>query len=400
MKVMYDTQCEPRADEAAGMPRIMFLVRSLRRGGAERQLVALASGLHRRGWPITVACCYGDGIFQAELEKAGVPVVDLRKRGRWDVVGFLWRLLRVLRKSNAVIVHGYMPLGNLLALLARAACPRARVVWGVRSSNIDRETHDWLSRLTFRMSCIAARLADSIIANSEAGAVHHAALGYPHARIKVIPNGIDTQRFRFDADGRKRVRGEWHVSEDCTLIGLAGRLDPMKDHPTFLRAAALLAMRDARWRFICIGGGKPDFVQAIKATATRLGLDQRLIWTGPRNDMAAVYSALDIAVSSSCGEGFSNVIAEAMACGRPCVVTDVGDSARIVGACGEVVGAGDPPALAAAIERLGMALADPGEAARLQASARARIVETYSLEALLRNSEQAFRTLGSSNEGA
>lgn len=116
--------------------------------------------------------------------------------------------------------------------------------------------------------------------------------------------------------------------------------------------------------------------------------------------MAAVYSALDIAVSSSCGEGFSNVIAEAMACGRPCVVTDVGDSARIVGACGEVVGAGDPPALAAAIERLGMALADPGEAARLQASARARIVETYSLEALLRNSEQAFRTLGSSNEGA
>lgn len=400
MNVMYDTQCEPRTDEAAGLPRILFLVRSLRRGGAERQLVALASGLHRRGWPISVACCYGGGIFQAELEKAGVPILDLRKRGRWDVVGFLWRLLRALRRSNPVIVHGYMPLGNLLALLARAACPRARVVWGVRSSNIDRTTHDWLSRLTFRMSCSAARLADSIIANSEAGATHHAALGYPQARIKVIPNGIDTGRFRFDEAGRQRIRGEWHVSDACSLIGLVGRLDPMKDHRTFLRAAALLAMRDARWRFVCIGGGQPDCVQTVKAAATRLGLDQRLLWTGPRNDMAAVYSALDIAVSSSCGEGFSNVIAEAMACGRPCVVTDVGDSARILGTCGEVVEAGDPPALAAAVERLGMALEDPEEAARLQASARARIVETYSLEALLRNSEQAFRALGSRNEGA
>lgn len=400
MNALCDMQYEQLLDGAVRMPRVLFLVRSLRQGGAERQLVALASGLHRRGWPITVVCCYGGGIFQTDLEDAGVPVVDLRKHGRWDVFGFLWRLLRVLRKSNAVIVHGYMPLSNLLALFARAACPGARVVWGVRSSNIDRENRDWLSRLTFRMSCSAARLADSIIANSEAGAAHHAALGYPHARIKVIPNGIDTRRFRFDAAGRERMRREWRVSGTCTLIGLVGRLDPMKDHPTFLRAAALLATRDARWRFVCIGGGNPDFVRTIKAIATRLGLDRRLIWVGPRNDMAAVYSALDIAVSSSCGEGFSNVIAEAMACGRPCVVTDVGDSARIVGTCGEVVEAGDPPALAAAIERLGTALEDPGEVARLQASARTRIVDSYSLEALLRNSEQVFRALYSKNKGA
>src|SRR6185437_6829745 len=179
-----------------------------------------------------------------------------------------------------------------------------------------------------------------------------------------------------------------------TLVGLVGRIDPMKNHATFLQAAALLAARGDRLRFVCVGGGNSGFAQGIKALATRLGLDPRLVWAGPRNDMAAVYSALDIAVSSSCGEGFSNVIAEAMACGRPCVVTDVGDSARIVGECGAVVAPGDPPALADAVERVATRLEDPDGAARLHAMARTRIEDTYSLDVLLRNSEQALRALG------
>lgn len=393
MNAVCDTSRDPRLDETVDTPRVLFLVRSLRQGGAERQLVALACGLHRRGWPVTVVCCYGGGVFQAELEKAGVPLIDLHKRGRWDVAGFTWCLLRTLRESHAEIVHGYMTLGNMLALLARVARPGTHVVWGVRSTIIDRTRRDWLSRLNFRMSRGAARLADGIIANSEAGAAHHASLGYPSARIRVIPNGIDTERFRFDAPGRNRMRSEWRVDDGCALVGLVGRIDPMKDHSTFLRAAALLAARNERLRFVCVGGGDPGFVRGIKALATRLGLGPRVIWAGPRNDMAAVFSALDVAVSSSCGEGFSNVIAEAMACGRPCVVTDVGDSARIVGECGAVVGSGNPTALASAIERVAQELENPGEATRLHAAARARIEERYSLDALLRNSEQAFRTL-------
>jgi glycosyltransferase involved in cell wall biosynthesis len=395
MNAVCDTRPAPPASATtAGMPGLLFLVRSLRRGGAERQLVTLAAGLHRRGWPVTVVCCYGGGAFQSELENAGVPLIDLRKHGRWDVAGFLWRLLRVFRQQRVAIVHGYMPLGNMLALLSRVACPGTRVVWGVRSSFIDRRKRDWLSRLNFRMSRGAARLADRIIANSEAGAAYHAALGYPRARIEVIPNGIDVRRFRFDAAGRARLRSEWGAGDAGVLVGLVGRIDPMKDHSTFLAAAARLAQRDARWRFVCVGDGQPDLVLSMRAEAARLGLDRRLVWVGSRNDMAGVYSALDIAVSSSCGEGFSNVIAEAMACERPCVVTNVGDSARIVGDCGAVVAARDPAALAVAIEHVGRALEIPGRAAQIGAMARARIVEMYSLEALVRNSEEAFRALG------
>lgn len=393
MSAVCQVRGDRQADGGNDLPRVVFLARSLRQGGAERQLVALATGLHRRGWPVTVVCFYGGGIFQAELESAGVPLIDLRKRGRWDVVSFLWRLLRTFRDTKPVIVHGYMPVANLLSLLARAAHPRTRVIWGVRSTLIDREDRDWLSRFTFNMTRRAARFADGIIANSEAGATYHVSLGYPGPRTRIVANGIDTQRFRFDAAGRARVREAWGVPDGCVLAGLVGRVDPMKDHATFLEAAALLAGRDACWRFVCVGGGEPAYVQAMQSQAARLGLDGRLIWAGPRNDMAAVYSALDIAVSSSWGEGFPNVIAEAMACERPCVVTDVGDSARIVGGCGAVVEARDPVALSAAIERVRTALATSTAAAGLGAMARNRIVKTYSVESLLRNSEQVFREL-------
>jgi glycosyltransferase involved in cell wall biosynthesis len=384
---------EAATAQRGGPLRILFLIRSLGRGGAQRQLVALATALHRAGWEVAVACFYAGDAFQRELVQAGVPVIDLRKRGRWDVAGFLWRLWRMFRVRDPDVVHGYLTVGNLLALLSRLAHRRVRVVWGVRSAYMDRARYDRLSRLTFRCSRLCARFADLIIVNSDAGAAHHAALGYPRKRIRVIPNGIDTRHFRFDASGRARVRGEWRVPDDALLVGLVGRLDPMKDHPTFLAAAARLVARDARWRFVCVGEGKPEYAARLRAQAEALGLSRRLVWAGPRGDMPAVYSALDVLASTSYGEGFPNVIAEALACGRPCVVTDVGDCARIVGTCGAVVAARDPAAFAAAVEGLLPSLAGAVGADAIHSAARERIVDAYSLEALLGNSRAALRAL-------
>jgi glycosyltransferase involved in cell wall biosynthesis len=325
--------------------------------------------------------------------QAGVPVIDLRKRGRWDVAGFLWRLWRTFRVRDADVVHGYLTVGNLLALLARVAHRHTRVVWGVRSAYMDRARYDRMSRLTFRFSCRCARLADLIIVNSDAGAAHHAALGYPRERIRVIPNGIDTQRFRFDADARARVRRAWRVPDGALLVGLVGRLDPMKDHPVFLAAAVRLAARDARWRFVCVGEGNADYAAMLASRAEALGLAPRLAWAGPRGDMPAVYSALDVLASTSYGESFPNAIAEAMACGRPCVVTDVGDCARIVGLCGAVVAPRDPEAFATALEGMLPLLADAGAANAMHAAARRRVIESFSLEALLENSKAALGTV-------
>lgn len=364
---------------------VLFLARSLERGGAERQLVALAAGLRRSGWMVTVACFYGGGPFQGDLELAGIRVMDLRKGGRWDVFGFLWRLMRLFRQVKPNIVHGYLPVPNLLSLLAPVFQSGVRVVWGVRASNVDLTRYDWLARLSFRLECRLARFADLIIVNSQAGFDYHAAHGFPRETMRVIPNGIDTDQFRFDIDDRQRTRSTWAIPEHAVLVGLVGRLDPMKDHMTFIRAAAQLVRADAKWWFVCVGAGSREEGRKLREAAASSGLESRMVWVGACEDMAAAFSAMDIvASSSSFGEGFPNVIAEAMACGRPCVVTDVGDSARIVGDMGIVVAPSDVGALADGLARMSRLLQSAG--IDIGEKLRDRVISYYSLNSLINTS--------------
>lgn len=329
---------------------IVFLIRSLDIGGAQRQLVELAAGLHHSEWQVKVLTFYGGGGLEADLRERGVPVVVLNKRGRWDLVVFSFRLLRTLRRERPDVLHTYMGTANLLSVLVKPWVPKLRTVWGVRASNMDLNSYDRLARLVFLVSCRLARFADLIICNSVAGRDFHAANGYPAARMMVIPNGIDTARFRPDSIARGEVRRDWGITDDQVLIGLIGRLDPKKDHPTFLRAAARFRGR-RNIQFVCIGDGPESYRNTLKGVASELGLDNSLTWVGTRTDMPRVYNALDLAVSSSSwGEGFPNVVAEAMATRVPCVVTDVGDSSFVVGQDGWVCRPQDPADLARAID--------------------------------------------------
>lgn len=365
----------------SNIPHILFLIRSLERGGAERQLVMLASGLRRQGWLVAVACYYAGGPFQHDLELAGVQVIDLAKRGRWDMFGFIWRLMRMFRKMRPDIVHGYLPDANILSLLVRLSRPSSLVVWGVRTSNMDFSRYNWLSRVTFWLQCRLARYADLSIVNSSAGMEYHVVRGFPRGAMRVIHNGIDTSYFSFDPAGRERMRHAWGVPHSATLVGLVGRVDPMKDHPTFLSAAARLILTDPRWWFVCVGDGAPEDMARLSKQTAELGLEQRLIWAGACDDMSAAYSAMDIVASSSSGEGFPNVVAEAMACGRPCVVTDVGDSARIVGEFGVVVPPRDATALSDGMYRL-LARLERNRTALTQ-QAREHVIKSFGQQALI-----------------
>ena len=363
-----------------------FLTHSLvTYGGAQRQLVILARGLRERGHDVAVAVFYPGGPLEDELHSAGVEVRVLDKRGRWDVFGFSLRLVRFLRKRDPDILHGYLGVPNVLSVLLKPLLPRVKMVWGLRASDVDFDHYDWLSRLLSRAERRLSRFADIIIVNSYAGREYAVTRGFPKHKMVVISNGIDTERFYPDPEARRRVRAEWGVSGDEKLIGLVGRLDPMKDHPTFLRAAALLT-QDEDVRYVCVGDGKAGYRQELRTLARDLDLDERLIWTGTRADMPSVYTALDIATSSSAyGEGFPNVVGEAMACGLPCVVTDVGDSARIVGETGVVVPPRNPAALAeglrTALDRLRGDNSYP---------ARARVTRHFSVQSLILDTERAL----------
>lgn len=376
------------------MPRIpetiLFLARSLDRGGAERQLVVLTKGLAGRGHAVSVAVFFGGGVYETELARAGVRVINLGKQGRWDILPFLNRLVGLLRKERPMVMHSYLGVPNILAAVLKPLLPGTRIVWGVRASNVDLSRYDWLSRLAYTLERRLARFADCIISNSDAGKCHAVENGFPEGKMVVIPNGIDTEYFRFNAEGRRQVRSAWGVGVDEILVGLVGRLDPMKDHPSFIEAAGRIAHEYQDVRFVCVGGGPADYGEALKKHAASLGLTNQLIWAGARDNMPAVYCALDIAVSSSSfGEGFSNTVAEAMACGVPPVVTDVGDSAGIVGDAGLVVPHSDPCALSKGL--LSLIAMPAAQRQALGGQARSRIVAKFGIDGLVQATE---RTLG------
>ena len=373
--------------------RICFLTRQLNEGGAERQLLELAKGLDKSQFEATILTFYQGGGLSGEAKSIpGVRFIELEKTSRWQVARFFIRLLFALRKLRPKVLHGYLGVSNLLCVFLKLFLPGTRIVWGVRSSNMDLSRYDWLARLTFRMERKLARFADLIICNSEAGRNYYTAQGFPEGKTVVIPNGIDCERFTPDANVRQRIREEWRIGEDEILIGSVARLDPMKDHATFLAAAAKLSQTCKKARFICVGDGPTQYRQTLQNLTRQLGLESRVLWTGKRNDMPHVYNALDLLISSSSfGEGFSNTIAEAMACGVPCVVTRVGDSAEVVGETGLAVPPRDPEALAnACLKLLGK---DEDHRQRMGEQARACIVSRFSRDRLVQSTASALKSL-------
>jgi glycosyltransferase involved in cell wall biosynthesis len=331
---------------------IAFLVRSLGVGGAERQLVALAVGMRDRGAEVEVVSFYPGGELAQALQSAGIAHHVVGKAGRWDVLRFTGRLLRHLRQREQGILYGFLPLPNIMLALCRPFLRKATIVWGVRSAAMDLAAYDWLSRLSYRLESLLSAVPDLIIANSHAGARHARERGFPSGRIAVVPNGIDMQAFAYDAQGRERVRAELGLSPRDVAVGMVARIDPMKGHETLIRAAPRVLEKVPDARFVLVGSGDVSLRRRLDALAQSLHVDHRIQWVPERPDMAAVYSAFDLFCLPSRGEGFSNAIAEAMACGRACIVTDVGDSAVIVGDCGRVVPPGDADALAAALIEL------------------------------------------------
>jgi len=328
------------------MKKIIFFIRSLNAGGAERQLVVAAKGLAERGYDVTVLTFYAGGFYADELLNTQVQLLSLDKKGRWDLLPFLWRLRRVLCEQAPDIIYSFMGVSNSLAVMMRYFIASVRIVWGVRASNMDLDQYDWLSRWSYKLECSLSRFADSIIANSNAGKYYAVAHGFPKGKMKVIPNGIDTERFYPAKSEGIALRQAWGVAENERLIGVVGRIDPMKGIPIFLDAAVHIKQQHSQVRLVWVGSGEAKYEKEMRQLATQLGLDDVLIWAGRHTDMLAIYNALDIASSSSYGEGFPNVIGEAMACGVPCVVTDVGDSALLVGDAGVVVPAKDSRTLA------------------------------------------------------
>lgn len=375
---------------------VLFLINSLGSGGAERQLVQLMREMDQSRFDLHVAVLYDPGYVnrgdlwpEAEAIR-GVTLHSLHKRrGALGYLTALPRLLRLIWAIEPAILHGYLQ-GNL-AVLIMGLLLRMPIVWGVRRTSGDLSAMDrgsrWLLQLELRLS----RLVDLAIFNSEAGLRNYRAMGMSASRMLVVPNGFDLTGFRPDPSRGADQRRAWGIPSGVPLVGIAGRLHPVKDHPTFLRMAARLNQSWPTLRFVCIGEGEPSYLEALRAQARDLGLDDRVHWPGPCQDMAAAYNALDLLMLTSTDEGLPNVLGEAMACGVPCVTTPAGDAALVVGDAAPICPIGDDEALASAASAL---LREPPEVrASRSLACRNRIETRFSSGALARATGQALLDL-------
>ncbi len=363
------------------MGPVMLMTTSLGRGGAETQAALLAVALRQRGWTVHVVSLVEPGELQAELAAAGVEVHSLgMEPGRPDLRGAA-RLAAILRRVRPTVLHSHLFHANLMGRLARLAFPVPRVISTLHSmAESSRHSADvrWRDRL-YRMT---DSMADCTVAVCQAVAGRHAASGaVPRSKLRVVPNGVDTGRFRPDERRRALTRGEMGVSDEFVWLAV-GRLMWKKDYPTMLRAAAL-----QKGLALWIAGTGP-LEDELRALARELGVNARFL--GAREDMPELMNAADALVLSSVVEGLPMVLLEATASGLPSVATAAGGSGEVlVGAQAEFLApCGDVKALASSMARL--AALPKGVRLDMGQAARAEVMERFDLRVVVSQWERLY----------
>jgi glycosyltransferase involved in cell wall biosynthesis len=346
--------------------KIVYVTAGLRGGGAEAMLTRLATAQPGVADEITLVSLLPAEGHIDRLVAGGVTVVELQFDRVGGAAAGLVKLAKLIADSRPDIVQGWMYHGDLAALVALVMSGRrkqTRLVWSIRCSDMDLRHYGRGLRLVVKACTLLSGSPDLVTANSAAGLKSHLALGYRPRRAEVVANGVDIDEFRPDPAVRQAVRTELGIPENAMVLAHVARVDPMKDHGSFL--AAMMELPDL-------------FALLVGAGTENLPAAANVLRLGRRQDVARLFAAADFTVSSSgFGEGFSNALAEGMACGLPAIATDVGDAKLILGDTGLVVPPENPRALAAAIRTLAR---EPAAArSDRRAKARARIVDNFAM---------------------
>lgn len=326
----------------------MFLSTGLNVGGAEVMLYRLLSRMNRDKFVPEVVSLMDKGVIGEKIESLGIPVKPLgMKRGRFDIASFL-RLVRHMHKARPRVLQTWMYHANFIGSIASKFVGNVSVVWGIHHSNLTQEASKkstiWVTKACVPLS---KRIPAKIICCSEASKRIHAELGYDIKKMVVIPNGVDVNAFKPDTEARSSVRKELGIAPDAPLVGLIARFNLQKDHENFFKAAKALLERKPGVYFALCGEEVTPQNDMLSNWLRETGIARNVFLLGRRDDIPRLAASFDVAtLTSNSGEAFPNVLVEAMACGVPCVATDIGDSAYIIGDTGFVVPPKEPEALA------------------------------------------------------
>lgn len=350
----------------------MVMIGQLRRGGAERQVHELVTRLDRTRFEPTVVTFEPEGHYQPLLEAAGVRVVVVDKRG-WRETAAPARLASLMRELSIDLVHGFLFPANWRAVAAARLAGITRVICAVRSTGIWMSArHRWMDRMVLTR-------CSAVVANAPAVARDIVErVGLAPARVRVIVNGVDTNRFRpKEPDPGSLSTG---AASPAMQVGFIGSLREAKDPMLFVRAAAVAARKMPAARFLMVGDG--PLRDEVVAEAGRLGVAERFTFAGERTEIPDILRGLDLLAVTSVREGCCNVILEAMATGVPVVATSVGGNPDLVehGRTGWLFPHGDA---GAGGEAMALLLTDDGLRGRIQHKALERVRAEFSIDTMV-----------------
>jgi len=345
----------------------------------------------KEGVEYSVISLKGEGFYGNALRANGLVPYSFGFKRFFQLASFFEfvRLVRLIASLSPDVVQTWLYHADLIGGLAARLAGCRRVVWGIRTSSLSPALN---SRFTLMIAWLCARLSGTlpvaIATCSVEAAKEHKRMGYDPAKFQVIPNGFDLGAYAPDMAKRQQLREEWGVAQGEVLFGCVARWDPYKDHPNLLQALTEVAAKGVPVRCVLVGGGLTTKNRVLSGLLSKYNLNGSVILAGSRSDIPAVMNALDFHILPSASEAFPNVVAEAMACGTPCIVTNVGDAAVIVGDTGWVVPPKNPGLLASAIEEARSGFGGENDTKR-RTDARQRIENNFSLEKMT----QAYREL-------
>ena len=371
------------------MIKVMHIITTLGPAGAENMLCRVATGMDATRFENEVVSLTGILDLAEKMNSNGVRVRTLAMKKSVPNPLLVMRLAKWIRESKPDVIHTWMYHANLIGTLAARLAGNVPVVWAIHHNAFDPRVDKRRTILVNRAcAALSRKFADRIVFCSEASLRTHKLLGYAAEKLEVIPNGFDLEQVKPDPTARESLRQELGIPADSVVIGFAARFHPHKDHRNFIRAAERLHKLMPDVHFLLFGMGISWENTQLAEWIDAAGIRKCCHLLGLREDVARLFSGMDIATTASRSEAFPIVVGEAMACGTPCVVTDVGDSALIVENTGSVVPPEDPHALAEAWRSL--IDAGPAVRRRLGIAARERVERHFALRAIVERYQKIY----------
>ncbi len=365
--------------------KVLFVIRQLGYGGAERQLVELAVRLSRDRYEAVVCTLSSDGPLSDELRRSGVRVVALRTRsGIFSRSSF--GLLRLVLQERPIVLHSYLFPANWRTAIVGRLARVPLVVTSVR--NVDVHSARYLQLAERMISCLSDRVLVNAVAVRDYVMKHH---GTASQKVRIICNGISLGRIAGDAPADTEppaVEGESGARDDLPqAVAMIASLTAKKDHETFLEAARLVSNERPNTRFLVVGDG--PLAGRLIEFARELGIEGLVEFVGETSDIGGFLSGVDISVLTSLKEGCSNVILESMAAEKPVVATNVGGNPELIveGETGFLVPARDAAEVARRVLEL---LCDGGLRRRMGAKGRERVMARFTAGRMVERTERFY----------